>query len=122
MSSEQLQNLAHHLEQEKNLQELLQPERNAFELLRNVNTISAHIPGSNASKLLVCNCICSYFGMFGMPLIYLTLNPCAAHSPIFQLFYGDTTVDLTMCHPTLVSSTEHAICLSHDPVTACDFF
>ena len=88
LSSEQLQNLACHLEQEKNLQELSQPERNAFELLRNVKTISAHIPVSNASKLLVCNSIRSYFGMFGMPLIYLTLNPCAAHSPIFQFFYG----------------------------------
>ena len=99
-----------------------QPERNAFELLRNVNTISAHIPASNASKLLVCNSIRSYFGMFGMPLIYLTLNPCVAHSPIFQLFYGDTTLDLTTCYPTLVSSIDHAIHSSHDPVTASDFF
>ena len=94
--------------------------KNAFELLRNVNTRSAYIPGSNAAKLLVCNCICSYFGIFGMPLIYLALNPCAAH--IFQVFYGGTTIDLTISHPFLISSTEHSICLSHDPVAASDFF
>ena len=86
LSSEQLQNLANHLEQEKNIQELSQPEKNAFEILRNVNIISGHIPRSNVAKLLAHNCICSYFGIFEMPLIYLTLNPCAAHSPIFQIF------------------------------------
>ena len=57
-----------------------------------------------------------------MPFIFLTLNPCAAHSPILQLFYGNTSVDLGARYPILVSSTERAILLSHDPVAAYDFF
>jgi len=73
----------------------LQPsQKNALELLQRVNTISANIPGSEASKILARNKIRSYSGFFGLPHIYLTLNPCAAHSPIFQAIFGDQTVNL----------------------------
>ena len=70
-------------------------QKNALELLQQIKIISAHIPGSEASKIQVCNKIRSYFGLFGLPHIHLTLNPCAAHSPIFQVMFGDKNVNLS---------------------------
>jgi len=60
--------------------------------------------------------------LFGLPHIYITLNPSAAHSPIFQVIFGDESVDLSLCYPTLVNSIERALRLAKDPVAACDFF
>jgi hypothetical protein len=57
-----------------------------------------------------------------MPQLYFTANPSARHSPIFQIMYGDTNVDLTKRFPQLVPSREWAVRLANDPVAAADFF
>ena len=90
--------------------------------MQQVNIVSAHIPCSEASKLQTHNKIRSYYGLFGLPHIYLTLNHCPAHSPIFQVIFGDELVDLSLCYPTLVNSMERALRLAKDPVAASDFF
>ncbi|KIK78680.1 hypothetical protein PAXRUDRAFT_163323, partial [Paxillus rubicundulus Ve08.2h10] len=94
----------------------------ALSLLKHVNTISAHIPGSEASKIFIHNEICSYFSYFGLPHLFFTFNPSVAHSPIFQVMNGDLKVDLSEWFPSLVSAHEHVICLAHDAVAAADFF
>ena len=101
-----MQSLADHLEHEGKLSSLTAAERNAIKLLRQVNTISARIPGSQASKIFVWNEIGSYFSEFGLPHIYFTFNPSAMHSPIFQVMFGDQSVDLTSRFPFLVPSNE----------------
>jgi hypothetical protein len=45
-------------------------------------------------------------GYFGVPHIYLAMNPNPAHSPLFQVFVGDEKVDLSTRFPNLVSSSE----------------
>src|SRR6266850_7721791 len=40
-------------------------------------------------------------GYFGLPHIFMTINPNASHSPLFQLMYGDETVDLSERYPNL---------------------
>ncbi|KIJ09412.1 hypothetical protein PAXINDRAFT_56925, partial [Paxillus involutus ATCC 200175] len=85
LSSEVLQCLATHLEEEKKYSELSTEERDVMSLLQQVNTIAARIPGSEASKIYMHNGICSYFSYFGLPQLFFTFNPCAAHSPIFQV-------------------------------------
>jgi len=57
-----------------------------------------------------------------MPQLYFTANPSARHSPIFQIMYGDTNVDLTKRFPQLVPSREWAVRLANNPVAAADFF
>lgn len=114
--------LAHHLEHEGNYGILGSEEKGALDLLKEVKTISAKIPGSQAAKILVCTEICSYFRHFGLPLIFFTFNPSAAKNPIFQVMYGDTSVDLSAHFPDMVPSTERALCLAKDPVAAADFF
>jgi hypothetical protein len=60
-----LKALATKLEQEWKLVSPSPEECNALQLLQQVNTLSARIPGSQASKIFVRNEICSYFSYFG---------------------------------------------------------
>ena len=117
-----LQSLADHLKREGKLGSLTKDERDAMDLLKQVNTVSAQIPGSQASKIFVRNEIRSYFSEFSLPHIYFTFNPSATHSPIFQVMFGDQSIDLTSRLPFLVPSNERAQRLAKDPVAAADFF
>jgi len=98
-----LNSLADHLEHEKQMVNLEPAQKNALDLMQQVNIVSAHIPGSEASKIQTHNKIRSYYGLFGLPHIYITLNPCAAHSPIFQVIFGEKSVDLSLCYPSIVN-------------------
>ena len=98
-----LESTAKHLEQEGRYSDLDPKQKEAVNLLREVKTIGARIPGSEASKIFTQNEIHSYFGYFGMPHLYFTANPSAVHSPIFQVMVGDVNVDLTKHYPFLVS-------------------
>ncbi|KAF8234641.1 hypothetical protein L208DRAFT_1260673, partial [Tricholoma matsutake] len=82
-----LTNVANHLEKEGKMAELSNEQKNVMDLLKQVNTIAAKIPGSQASKISSRNTICNYAGFFGIPSLYFTANPNAAHSPIFQLMW-----------------------------------
>ena len=117
-----LRSAADHLEQEGKYSDLSSEQKSALDLLKHVNTIAARIPGSQAAKIFMRNEIRSYCGFFGILHVYLTLNPNAAHSPIFQVIFGDETVDLTKRFPILVSARERAIRLAKDPVAGADFF
>lgn len=117
-----LRSLADHLQREGRLNTLSDDEQNAMKLLKQVNTISSRIPGSQASKMFVRNEIRSYFSEFGLPHLYCTFNPSATHSPIFQVMFGDQTVDLSSRFPQLVPSAERARRIAKDPVAAADFF
>lgn len=91
-------------------------------LLKYVNTIAAHILGLHTSKKFLCNEIHSYFGLFGLPQLFFNFNLNPAHSPIFQVMYGNSTVDLTLRFQKLVSACECTIHLAKDPVAAADFY
>ncbi|KAG2104978.1 hypothetical protein BD769DRAFT_1393359 [Suillus cothurnatus] len=99
-----LTRVAEHLKQEKLYSSLPPTDGAALNLLNKVNTIAARIPGSQSSKIHIWNEIQSYFGYFGVPQLYFTCNPNAAHSPIFQLMCGDETIDLMQRYPVLVSA------------------
>ncbi|KAG1808407.1 uncharacterized protein BJ212DRAFT_1449037 [Suillus subaureus] len=99
VSATVLDNLAYQLEQEHNYSQFSSEEQLALKLLRQVNTMSARIPGLQASKIYMHNEICSYFSYFGLP-----------H---FTVMFGNQTVDLSACFPHL---------LAQDPVAGADFF
>jgi ATP-dependent exoDNAse (exonuclease V) alpha subunit len=122
LTPEVLNSTAKHLEQEGHYSDLDDKQKEAVSLIRELNTIGARIPGSEASKIFTRNEIRSYFGYFGMPHLYFTANPNASHSPIFQVMAGDVNVDLTKRYPFLVPGKERALRLAQDPVAAADFF
>jgi len=117
-----LQCLALKLELEHKLVNPTNEERNALRLLQQVNTMSACIPGSQASKIFVRNEIHNDYGYFGLPHIFFTFNPSPAHSPVFQVMFGDTTVDLSKRFPMMPCGRERALRLAQDPVATTDFF
>ncbi|KAF9782691.1 hypothetical protein BJ322DRAFT_1009433, partial [Thelephora terrestris] len=122
VKSSVLQSVADHLENEGKYSGLTGEQRAALDLLKHVNTIAARIPGSQAAKVFMRNEIRSYCGFFGLPHLYITLNPSAAHSPIFQVIFGDETIDLSKQFPILVSARERALRLAKDPVAGADFY
>ena len=122
VKSNVLRSVADHLEHEGKYGDLSSEQKSALDLLKHVNTIAARIPGSQAAKIFMRNEIRSYCGFFGLPHIYITLNPNAAHSPVFQAMFGDEIVDLTKQFPILVSARERAMRLAKDPVAGADFF
>src|SRR6266478_4776413 len=93
-----------------------------MKLLEQVNAISSHLPGSKLDKLRIHNEIQAYMAYFGLPVVYLTLNPSATHSPIFQVMSGNAAVDLTKRYPDIPSSVERVISVASDPVACTDFF
>ncbi|KZT29852.1 hypothetical protein NEOLEDRAFT_1153726 [Neolentinus lepideus HHB14362 ss-1] len=122
VSADTLESVANHLEHEGKYSDLSTDQQDALDLLKYVNTIAARIPGSQASKILCRNEVRSYYGYFGLPHLYMTINPNPAHNPIFQVMFGDVTVDLTKQFPDLVPGPERARRLALDPVAASDFF
>ncbi|KAG2096710.1 uncharacterized protein F5147DRAFT_583951, partial [Suillus discolor] len=122
VSPQVLQHLSVQLECESKLSNLSPEEQSALKLLRQVNMLSARIPGSQVSKIFMHNKIRNYYGYFGLPHIFFTFNPSAAHSFIFQVMFGDTTVDLSQRLPHIPEGWLHAIRLAKDPVAAAEFF
>ncbi|KAJ3965208.1 hypothetical protein EV361DRAFT_974036 [Lentinula raphanica] len=110
-----LLNLAEKLKREHTVTDLSTEEQKAYRLLHEVNIISAKIPGSQASKLTIRHELRSYFGYFGLPHLWFT--------PIFQVFYGDSTINLDDRYPDIIQPrSERAYRLARDPVAAADFF
>ena len=122
LTPELISSVAQHLEGEGKVSNLSEPQKKVLTLLKEVNTVSEKILGSSACKLTAQNEIRAYMGYFGLPHIFMTINPNASHSPLFQLMYGDETVDLSEHFPNLVNSREYAIHLASDPVAGADFF
>lgn len=122
VSAQTLLKLSEKIRDEGNVGDLSNEEKAALTLLREVNTISTKIPGSQGSMLKTRSEFLGQIAVHGLPPFYYTMNPCAQHSPLFQLMYGDTSVDLTSRYPNLVPGPERATRLAHDPVAAADFF
>lgn len=122
LTPEIVDSVAEHLENHRSEQDMSPEQKKVMDVLYKVNTISANVPGSHASKIRLRNEIRSYMGYKGLPHIYLTMNPSPAHSPVFQVMYGDETVNLFDQFPQLVPSRERALRLAADPVAAADFF
>ncbi|KAF6755639.1 hypothetical protein DFP72DRAFT_811348, partial [Ephemerocybe angulata] len=122
LSPETLFDVAEIIENEKTTKSLTSDQRKALDLLRYVNTIVTKIPGSYAAKISARAEIRSYFSYFGLPHLFFTFNPAAVHSPIFQVMYGDKTVDLESRYPKVPAAAERVRRLAHDPVAAADFY
>ena len=104
LTPEILNRVAKYVEQEKKVSDLPAEDKDVFALVNEVSAIGTNIPGSSASKQKSRNEIRAYFGYFGMPHLFLTMNPNASHSPLFQVIYGDELVDITKQFPDLTSS------------------
>ncbi|KAF6752481.1 hypothetical protein DFP72DRAFT_815331, partial [Ephemerocybe angulata] len=122
LSFETIADVSEIIESERSTKSLNAEQKKALDLLRYVNTVAEKVPGSYAAKISARAGIRSFFSYFGLAHLFFTFNPSPVHSPIFQVMYGDTTVDLSSRFPTVPSSNERVRRLVHDPVAAADFF
>lgn len=83
VSAETLESTARHLQNEGSVSGMSSSQKEAFECLKQLNIISANLTGSPGAKIRDRACIRGHFGHFGLPQIYLTLNPNPVHSPLF---------------------------------------
>lgn len=123
MHPDVLSNLANNIRDEFNPALFTPEEKNALLLLKEVNTISSKVPGSQASKIFARHEIRSYFSDLGLPTLFFTFNPSATHSPIFQVIFGNEEIDLDSEHPCIPETrVARARNVAKDPVAAADFF
>jgi hypothetical protein len=110
------------LTEEKSFSEMSKEQLEVVDILKQLNASASKIPGSQTAKVTHRNVIKSFVGYFGIPHIYLTMNPNAVHSPIFQIFVGNESIDLNDRYPELNSRSVRAIQVAKDPVAASLFF
>ena len=113
--------VASHHKNEGKVTDLSAEKKKVFDLINEVTNVSARLPGLQASKIFCHNKIHSYSGLFGTPILFLTVNPNPTQSPMFQVIFGDQTINLDDRFPVLVSCTENALRLAKDPVEAAGF-
>jgi hypothetical protein len=70
-----LSSVAAHLEKEGKIADLSDAQKIVMKLLSHVDAVVSHLPGSKMNKLKIRNDIRAYVGYFGLPVLYLTLNP-----------------------------------------------
>ncbi|KAE8219110.1 hypothetical protein CF319_g7135 [Tilletia indica] len=117
-----LRNVAEHLGNGGSMHTLSERESNIRRLLNKCELVSVRVPGSKAAMNLARAEIRSYIGQHGIFQLFLTLNPNPLHAPAFQVFFGDTGVDLNLQMPTSLSAHERSIRVADDPVAASDYF
>jgi Helitron helicase-like domain at N-terminus/PIF1-like helicase len=122
VSTETLESTARHLQNNGRITDLSSDQLRAYNCLKQLNIVTGHIPGSPAAKMIDRSSILSYFGLFGLPHIFTTLNYSPLHSPIFQIFIGNKEIDLASRFPKMPFPRDKAKLLAANPVAAADFF
>lgn len=113
---------AKHLEDERPVTTMSAGQKEVMDVLKALQTCSQKLPGSDAAKKKARSEIRAYMGYFGVPSIFLTLNPNPIHSPMFSAMMGDTEVDLQQLIPELPSAAIRAAWVAQDPVTGAEFY
>ncbi|KAE8222189.1 hypothetical protein CF319_g4571 [Tilletia indica] len=122
MDPQMVKDINRHLTDGGRQSDLTADERRIFKLLEKCEVVSRNVQGSKAVMNRARADIRAYVGQFGVFQLFLTLTPSTAHSPIFHIFYGDSSVKLDVRTPTLPSKSASSVRLADDPVAATDFF
>ncbi|CAD7062859.1 unnamed protein product [Tilletia caries] len=119
---ETVKRVADHVALGGSLRSLTGEEQTIFTLLKKCELISVKVPGSKAIMNRARADIRSYVGEHGIFQLFLTLNPRPEHAPSFQIFFGDTTVELNLRAPQMPPHSTRAIRVADDPVAAAGYF
>lgn len=97
-------------------------ERNVLELMRDVNTVTSHVPGSAAARVNMRNEIRALMVKVGLPSFFITVNPADTRSPIVKFLAGHD-IDIDALLPEQVPKPwEQSILIAKNPVIAARFF
>ena len=97
-------------------------ERNVLDLMRDVNTVTSHIPGSAAARVNMRNEIRALMMKVGLPSFFITVNPADTRNPIVKFLAGND-IDVDALLPEQVPNPwEQSILIAKNPVLAARFF
>ena len=97
-------------------------ERNVLELMRDINTITSHIPGSAAARVNMRNEIRALMMKVRLPSFFITVNPADTRNPIVKFLAGND-IDVDALLPEQVPNPwEQSILIAKNPVIASHFF
>jgi len=91
-------------------------------LMKEVNTITSHVPGSAASRVVMRNEIRALTMKVGLPSFFITVNPADIHNPIVRFLAGkDINIDALLPEQG-PDSWEQSVLIAKNPVVAARFF
>ena len=97
-------------------------ERRVLRLMKEVNLVTAKVPGSSAARVTMRNEIRALTMTHGMPSFYITINPADAHNPIVKFLAG-ADIDLdNLLENDIPKYWEQSILISSNPVVGAKFF
>ncbi len=85
--------------------------------------VTAKTPWTKGALSEVYGTICAYFGFFGSPTWFITVNPSDIHSPLaFGLTKRGSPDEITVLTPDLPQLGRRADAVNRNPVAAANFF
>jgi hypothetical protein len=97
-------------------------ERKVLDLMKQVNTVTANIPGSSAARVVMRNEICALMIEKGIPSFYITINPADVFNPVVKFLAGnDIDVDDLLAE-NVPNFWDQSILVAKNPAIAAKFF
>ena len=90
--------------------------------MKEVNLVTAKVPGSSASRVAMRNKIRALTMTHGIPSFYITINPADTHNPVVKfLSRGDINID-EMLTEQVPNFWEQSLLVSSNPTISAKFF
>lgn len=97
-------------------------ERRVMDLMKEVKSITTHVPGSAASRVAMRNEIRGLMMTCGLPSWFITVNPADVYNPLVK-FLGGADIDIDALLPEQVPDFwEQSILIAKNPAIAAKFF
>ncbi|KAE8236922.1 hypothetical protein A4X13_0g8983, partial [Tilletia indica] len=122
LDAQVVKRVAEHVALGGSQQTLSGAERRISTLLKKCELLSVRVPGSQAVMNRARADIRGYIGELGIFQLFLTINPRPEYGPPFQVFYGDTKIDIDVRVPKMPPRSTRAIQVADDPIAAADYF
>jgi len=122
VSSEAVGNVLERIEKGEGIKAHTDDERKVLRLMKEVNLVTAKVPGSSAARVAARNEIRALTMTHGMPSFYVTINPADTHNPIVKFLAGtDINID-DMLQDQVPNYWEQSVLIASNPAIGATFF
>lgn len=98
-------------------------ERKVLNLMKEVNTVTSHVPASAASRVAMRNEIRALMIDLGSPSFFITINPADVYNPLVKfLGRSNTNIDQSETSDEVFNYWEQAILVAKNPFVPAKFF
>lgn len=122
VSSEAIGDVLERIEKGGTVTACSKEERRVLRLMKEVNLVTAKVPGSSASRVNMRNEIRALTMTHGMPSFYITINPADTHNPIVKFLSGENIDIDSMLEGDIPKYWEQSVLISSNPTIGAKFF